>query len=488
MSRAALVAALALAASLAGGCGSARCKDGTVLLTVELPAAAQAGDALVIDVTGGGLSIRGTATLRAAQSGTVELDLPQYPKGATLTVTATLGTLAGSTTVTLSDACATATLALVDQGVGVDGGDDLSTADLSTVPDLTVPPDLTPCPVGTRICGGSCVATSDPLWSSDDYACGAAGLGCSTGSTCQNGGCVTASAANISPSSKGMRNILTVNVGKIWWTSSQGVDGNCDPTVANGCNSTGNLCANYFSGNTGAIAIAGSNMYYVSLGESPGTIRASNTNCTSSSAIAATDANTINWIISDGTSLFWTDDNGMVMELQNATGTPGALVSSGPAHAQQLALVTSSGVSTLYYAAWGAGATTGEVRAVVLGGTSYAQLATNQAKPTYLAISGNNIFWTNAGDGSVWMNTRDGTTATAHAIATGQASPMGIVADASAVYWVNNGDGTVMKQPLCGGNAIKLATGQSGPTALASIGNKLYWLAAGANQIATVAQ
>jgi hypothetical protein len=484
LSRTATVGAL-VAALLVGGCGSARCKNGTLLLTVTLPAAAQAGDALVIDVSGGGLSIRGTATLHAASSGTLELDLPQYPKGATLTVTATLGALFGTTTVTLSDACETASLTLTDQGLG-DGGDDAG--DLAAMADLTLLPDLTPCPIGTRICGGSCVATSDPLWSSDDYACGAAGLGCSAGSTCQSGGCVAATAANINPSSKGMRNVLVTSGGKIWWTSSMGIDGSCDPTVANGCDATGNLCAGSFGGNIGAIGIVGANMFYVSLVESPGTIRTSANTCPNGSPIAATDPNAINWMASDGTSLFWTDDNGMVMELLNGTGTPGAVVSSGPAHAQQLAVVKAGAVSTLYYAAWGAGTTTGEVRAVVIGGTTFTQLATGQAKPTFLAISGNNIFWTNAGDGSVWMNTLDGSAASARPMATGQSAPMGVVADASAVYWANNGDGTIMKQPLCGGNAIKLAMGQNTPTAIVSISNKLYWLSSGANQIATVAQ
>jgi hypothetical protein len=465
------------------GCGSSRCKSGTVLLTVNLPSVARAGDVLVIEVSGGGLSIRGMATLDAEQSGTVELDLPQYPKGASLTVTATLGTLVGMTQVTLDSACATGSVTLA-------ASQDLSAspADLSPAADLTAPADLSECSAGNRRCAGGCAATSDPIWLSDDYACGGAGLGCAAGSTCQNGGCVAANPASIGASSKAMGNVLIVNNGRIWWASGMGIDGACDPTVAGGCNTSGNLCTGWFGGSAGTMAIAGGSLYYVSLVTGPGSIRKMAIDCSGSSPVAQTDPNAINWMTSDGASLFWTDDNGMVMEWLNATGTPGIVISSGPTHAQQLQVVTAGAVSTLYYAAWGAGATTGEVRAVPVGGTSFVQLATNQAKPTFLAIAGNNIFWTNSGDGSVWANTLDGNAGSAHAVATGQASPMGIVADASAVYWVNNGDGTVMKQPLCGGDAIVLASGQSGPTAIVAIKNNLYWLAAGANQIMTVPQ
>ncbi|HEX4456947.1 MAG TPA: hypothetical protein VIA18_03210 [Polyangia bacterium] len=499
MMRAWTTALLTLVIMSGLGCGGdAKCKKGTVLLTVILPTPVAAGTQLDLEVVGGGLAIHGAATLDAAQRGTLELDLPQYPTGATVVISGSIAGLSGSTELTLSATCATATLTLaateVDMSMpgdlaqpeadGGEGADMSPPPDLAPTPDMAqLPPDMA-CASGSRLCAGDCVVTSSTVWSSDDYACGAAGLICSAGSTCQAGACATATAASINAYSKGtLSDIMFVTGNTLYWTDNMGIDGDCNPAVTNNCYTGG--CGDYYSGNTGAIAVVGGTLYYVS--PASGAIHGTPDTCNGSQSVVYTDPNAIDFMATDGKSLFWTDDNGALMEWLNVSGTPGALVPTGPAHAQQLQVVTAGATTTVYYAAWGTGTTTGEIFAVPVGSGATA-LATNQAKPTFLTVAGNSIYWTNSGDGSVWTNTLTGNATTAHAIATGQSSPMGIVADTSAVYWVNNGDGSVMKQPACGGAAIKIASGQSAPTALVSINNNLYWLAAGNGTVDTIPQ
>lgn len=80
-------------------------------------------------------------------------------------------------------------------------------------------------------------------------------------------------------------------------------------------------------------------------------------------------------------------------------------------------------------------------------------LVTGQEDPSYLAIAGGLLFWTNFGDDSVAQSATDGTSQAV--LAAMQAGPAGIAADLTHVYWVNHGassgnDGSILEAPVDG--------------------------------------
>jgi hypothetical protein len=340
------------------------------------------------------------------------------------------------------------------------------------------------CAMGSRACAGQCVANTSPVWAFDDYACGALGGACLTGSTCQNGSCVAAAARGILntdfTSTKPVGPELVAAAGLLFWGGRDGWSGACMPS-GSGCASGGPL-GGYFAGATKHLATDGGNFlyyYYPSMDEIWVLDRAS----TGSHKVTG-GAGTANGLAVDTSgNVFFTNAAGQVFVIAGGIGAPSALIPSGPANAQKIVVVG----STLYYTTWGSGATTGEVRAVPIGGGNgaFTPLAVNQAKPTYLAVVNDHVYWTNQGDGTVWSRDITSPTATPTPIASGQAMPLGITADASAVYWVNQG-GDVMKAFLCGGGTLRIAMGQGSPAEIVILAGQLYWTAVGANQVVTM--
>jgi hypothetical protein len=356
---------------------------------------------------------------------------------------------------------------------------------IDAAPSTVDAPDATVnCATGSRACAGQCVSNSSPVWAFDDHACGPLGGSCLTGATCQNGACVTAAAkAILDPAFTANKPVgadLVVAGGALYWGGSAGFSGGCVPTGA-GCASGGPL-GGYFAGAQKLLATDGGNFlyyYYPMMDE----IWVLNRQTTGSHMVTGGVGTANGLAVDTAGNLFFTNAAGHVLVLSGGAGAPAAIVSDGPANAQRLVIVG----STLYYTAWGTGATTGEVRAVPIGGSgTFTQLAVNQAKPTYLTVVDNHVFWTDQGDGTVWSQDIVTPTAMPTQIASGQAQPMGIAADASAVYWVNQGSGDVVKAMLCGGGTVGLASGQSSPAEIAILSGQLYWTAVGANQVMTI--
>lgn len=351
-------------------------------------------------------------------------------------------------------------------------------------PGPTVDAASTECATGSRACAGQCVANTSPVWAFDDHACGVLGGTCLTGATCQNGSCVPAAATAILNKSftanKPVGSDLVTAAGALYWAGSAGFSGGCVP-AGGGCADGGPL-ANYFGGALKLLATDGGNFlyyYYPNMDE----IWVLNRTSTGSQKVTGNVGMANGLAVDTAGNLFFTNAAGQVLVVSGGTAAPAALISSGPANAQRMVIVG----STLYYTAWGSGATTGEVRAVPIGGAgAFTALATNQAKPTYLTVVENHVYWANQGDGTVWSQDITTPTATPTQIANHQSTPLGIAADASAVYWVNQGGGDVMKALLCGGGAIGIASGQSNPTEIVIVSGQLYWSAVGANQVMTI--
>jgi hypothetical protein len=343
------------------------------------------------------------------------------------------------------------------------------------------------CATGSRACAGDCVDNTSPVWAFDDRACGVLGATCLRGTTCQNGACVAAAANGILrsgfTSSKPVGPELIAAAGALYWSGSAGFSGGCMPADG-GCAEGGPL-AGYFGGSLRLVATNGGNFlyYYYSDGANADEVWVLDRTSTASRRLVDNAGIPGGLAVDASGNLFFTTAAGQVLVVAGGTAPPAALISSGPTNAQKIVIVG----STLYYTAWGSAGTTGEVRAVPIGGAgAFTTLAAGQAKPTYLAVVGERVFWTNQGDGTVWSQNIATPTAEPIQIAREQSTPLGIAADASAVYWINQGSGTVMKALRCGGGTIELANGQSGATEIVILGGHLYWTAVGANQLVTI--
>lgn len=143
MMRACATGLLAFAAFVVAGCGgSASCKPGTVLLTVNLPTIPPAGSVLSMTIAGGGLEIQGTATLDAVLKGPLELDLPSYPQDQTVGISASIADLSGFIEVLLTGSCTTAsmTLEVTPVDLSFTPGDFASRGDIGILVDMPGPP------------------------------------------------------------------------------------------------------------------------------------------------------------------------------------------------------------------------------------------------------------------------------------------------------------------------------------------------------------
>jgi hypothetical protein len=346
-----------------------------------------------------------------------------------------------------------------------------------------------------RACHGTCFSTSDPIFGSDDQACGASGGACVTGNTCQNGSCTPLGIVGVLASSYTTVKPTGPNIiaagHNLYWGGWYGISGGCNPG-GGGCAIGGPLGAfSCVSEKITVVASTGGNSAYYVIASGTGIshpeIMEEMNAC--STQVAAGDTVTINGMTMDpGGDLFWTDASGQVQELVGGAGTPQTIIAAGsttPINAAGLVVVG----TTVYYAAQGAGATTGEIRAVPIGGGgSFTQLATNQALPQAVVVVGSNVYWIDSGDGTVWSNSITGGPGTAMMIASGQNQPMYLTADASALFWTNAGDNSLVKLPFCASAPIVLATGRNQIGGVALVNNHVYWTEVGANNIFQAAE
>jgi hypothetical protein len=109
-------------------------------------------------------------------------------------------------------------------------------------------------------------------------------------------------------------------------------------------------------------------------------------------------------------------------------------------------------------------------------------LATNQASPKAIALDDTNIYWTNSGDGTLYMLRKSG--GAPILLVVGQSSPSAIAtttlsAGTQSVAWVDPTAGTVMRQQMLAGDPYGqpqvIAKGQSSPQGIAVSGDQIVW-------------
>lgn len=104
-------------------------------------------------------------------------------------------------------------------------------------------------------------------------------------------------------------------------------------------------------------------------------------------------------------------------------------------------------------------------------------VATGQATPRALVVTGDAVYWANFGGGEISKATRSGATITAvEALAEGQVNPSGLAVDGGDVYWTNRGDGTVRVLRAGSAEPEVLAADQARPGEITLTPSTIYWI------------
>ncbi len=100
-------------------------------------------------------------------------------------------------------------------------------------------------------------------------------------------------------------------------------------------------------------------------------------------------------------------------------------------------------------------------------------IATGQASPTAIALDTGNVYWTNAGDGSVMKLPKSG--GTPQVLASSQGKVENLALDDQNVYFTSDNN-SVSKVQKSGGGAVAIVPNQGGPAGIAVLGDNLYWV------------
>jgi hypothetical protein len=160
---------------------------------------------------------------------------------------------------------------------------------------------------------------------------------------------------------------------------------------------------------------------------------------------------------------------------------------------QQIPEAIATDGTNVYWADWGTfdaqGASNNDAKVwqgSVSGGTPLL-LASNQQAPAAIVVDSHNVYWTNLGKlgASLFPATNSGSVVQVPigggplvTVATSQAIPVGLAVSGGMVYWTVYGlsaPGQVMSAPSGGGTSIPLVGGLNDPFSLTLSGNTLYW-------------
>jgi hypothetical protein len=150
--------------------------------------------------------------------------------------------------------------------------------------------------------------------------------------------------------------------------------------------------------------------------------------------------------------------------------------------------------TNLYWGNWGTFDAQGNynndgtiLKAPVDGGTTPVTLASSQSAPAALAIDGQNVYWSNIGQLSAGGLPAPGTGSVVQVaiaggspttLASGQAVPLGIAVSGATVYWAEftlSAPGNIMSAPVGGGTPTTLVANVTDPFGLAISAGTIYW-------------
>ena len=101
-------------------------------------------------------------------------------------------------------------------------------------------------------------------------------------------------------------------------------------------------------------------------------------------------------------------------------------------------------------------------------------LASGLSNPAGIAVDGTNVYWGNAGGGTIMRVPIGGGASTT--LSSGQSEVRGVAVDGTNVYWVRYvSSGTVAQVPKDGGSTTYLASGLDYPLQVATDGINVYW-------------
>ncbi|CAN5925327.1 hypothetical protein BH11MYX4_BH11MYX4_24460 [soil metagenome] len=188
-------------------------------------------------------------------------------------------------------------------------------------------------------------------------------------------------------------------------------------------------------------------------------------------------------IVSDGTSVFWTNQAQGTIGKRAVAGGP--IVNFGPAQSPEPGYLVLAGGKIWWTSGFVSGANTAHVTKANLDGTGITTVANYSAPAaTFIGVGGiaadaTHVYWASEKSGVYRAAFADGpcnegSGAGACASFGSASSPSGIAVDAQFVYWTET-TGTIKRAPKAGGQSVAIATGQDSPKAIAVLGTFVYW-------------
>ncbi len=177
----------------------------------------------------------------------------------------------------------------------------------------------------------------------------------------------------------------------------------------------------------------------------------------------------------DGTFVYWTNfvNNGNVAKAPvSASGFVIVLASN---QNQPRSIVVDGATGTAYWTNFG----NGTLSQVNLANNASKAIFFGQSGPSGLANDADNLYWTNANDGTVRRGTRQQNVST---VGSGKGIPLRLVVDTTSAFWTTATGVSVLTAPLPSGATVTLASGLiANAWGIALSGPDVYFTANGPN-------
>lgn len=131
--------------------------------------------------------------------------------------------------------------------------------------------------------------------------------------------------------------------------------------------------------------------------------------------------------------------------------------------------------TTLFFADQGATAGSGSIQSIPVSGTTATLIAMSQSTPLDVALDATNVYWTNSGDGSVWMSNKTTPNPTKLAGPNGAGHAGYLAVDATYVYFSDPSAGVINRVPIATGSTTALTTMVSAPGHVTIDSTTLYF-------------